>query len=246
MEIVKYKKLKNYKYQVVFSNNETVDLYDDIILKYNLLRKKEITKDELKTIINDNTSLEAFMDGVNYFNKKLRSKKEVFNYLTKKEYSKDDVNKAIKLLEERNIINDDFVCKCFINDQINFNLRGPYKIKDELIKLGISDDIIAANLDFNDPRYEENIKKIINKKIKANHKYSKNMLINRIKNDLYNMGYQNYDHLVNSIKIDDQDFLQKEYQKLLIKYQNKDNKEYLIKQKLYQKGYSSDDINKLI
>ena len=71
------------------------------------------------------------------------------------------------------------------------------------------------------------------------------MLINRIKNDLYNMGYQNYDHLVNGIDINDQAFLQKDYQKLLAKYQNKENKEYLIKQKLYQKGYSSDDINQL-
>ena len=42
MKIISYKKIKQNKYEVTLSNNESVLLYDDIILKYELLTKKEI------------------------------------------------------------------------------------------------------------------------------------------------------------------------------------------------------------
>ena len=41
MKIISYKKIKQNKYEVTLSNNESVLLYDDIILKYELLTKKE-------------------------------------------------------------------------------------------------------------------------------------------------------------------------------------------------------------
>ena len=241
MKIVKYTKLKKNKYNILFDDDSAYDFYDDVILKHGLLLKKELTKEELELLKKENNEFDAFYVAVDYLNKKLRTKAEIIKYLNKKEYSTKDIDKTIKILEERNLINDTFVATCYMNDQINFNLKGPYKIKEELEHLGVSKDIIDSVIDYHDERYQENIKKIINKKVKTNHNYGKRMLINKIKNDLYNMGYRDIDNI--DISYDDHDLLKKEYDKLLKKYQNHPNKDYIIKQKLYQKGYSIDNLD---
>ena len=42
MQISKYKKLKNNIYEVTLENDEKIKLYEDVILKEELLLKKEI------------------------------------------------------------------------------------------------------------------------------------------------------------------------------------------------------------
>ena len=106
--------------------------------------------------------------------------------------------------------------------------------------MGVSDDIINEVINYQDERYKDNIKKIINKKIKTNHKYGKRMLLNKIKNDLYNMGYHDNEIDISDLDFDDHELMQKEYEKLLKKYEKDPNKEYIIRQKLYQKGYNLD------
>ena len=240
MKIVKYQKLKQNKYQVVFDDDSKYDFYDDLILKYGLLLKKELTKCELVQIIKENDEYEAFETAVAFLNKKLRTKQEIINYLNKKEYPKHTIDKTVKLLESRNLINDLFVATCYMNDQINFNLKGPYKIKEELSKMGVIDDIIDEVINYQDERFNDNIKKIVDKKIKANHKYGKRMLLNKIKNDLYNMGYRDVKLDASDLNYDDYELMQKEYEKLQKKYENHPNKEFIIKQKMYQKGYNLD------
>lgn len=246
MKIIKYSKLKKNKYRVLLDDDSKYDFYDDIILKYGLLLKKELSKEELDKMIKDNSSYEVYEVAATYLTKRLRTKSEIIKYLRKKEYSENDINKAIQKLEERKLINDLFVATCYMNDQINFNLKGPYKIKDELEKLGVSAEIIDHIINESDPRYQENINKIIEKKVKTNHKLSKNMLINKIKNDLYILGYHDVEIDESLIKVDNKAMLTKDYEKLLKKYQGKENSDYIIKQKLYQKGYSSEDINEII
>ena len=60
MKIVNYKKKKNNLYEITFADNSKLDIYDDVILKYGLLLKKEITKDELFKLVQDNKKLESY------------------------------------------------------------------------------------------------------------------------------------------------------------------------------------------
>ena len=68
------------------------------------------------------------------------------------------------------------------------------------------------------------------------------MLINKIKQDLYNRGYQNISDSLFDIKTDEKELLKKEYNKLFKKYEHDENREYKIKQKLYQKGFDISDL----
>ena len=91
----------------------------------------------------------------------------------------------------------------------------------------------------------------IKKKIESNHKYSNNELKNRLLNYFINEGYNKEDILnyLNKYQKDDNNILEKEFNKLYLKYKNKYDEEIFIlklKQKLFQKGFPNEEINKLI
>ena len=50
---MKIKKLKN-KYKIEFDNREPIITYDDIILKYNILYKKELSEELIDKILKEN------------------------------------------------------------------------------------------------------------------------------------------------------------------------------------------------
>ena len=79
MEIKKYKKDKNNTYKV-YIDDEVVALYDDVIIKYNLLLKKEIDKDKFIEITEYNDFLNGYYKSIKYINKKLRTELEIRKY----------------------------------------------------------------------------------------------------------------------------------------------------------------------
>ena len=78
MKIVSYKFLGNGKYKVVIDNENYV-IYEDVILKYKLLTKNEITSDELSKYLKDNIYYEAYYKAMNYIKMKLRTEKEIID-----------------------------------------------------------------------------------------------------------------------------------------------------------------------
>ncbi len=236
MEIIRYKKLKNNVYEITLKDNTTVKLYDNTILKYNLLINKKITNKTYQEIINYNNNLDAYYKSIKYLTIKLRTETEIRKYLTKKEYDYNIINSTIIRLKKENYINDDIFLKSYINDKINLTLDGPYKIKRNLINLGFKEEDINKYLNLDNT---DRIIKIINKKIKQNNKYNTTTLKQNIYNYLINQGYSKEEFIkyIDNIKIDDNKYLSKDIDKLINKYKNKYNDtntlKYIIKNKLY-------------
>ena len=242
MKIDKYKYLKNSKYEVII-NNEKYIIYEDIILKNELLIKKEISKRELDLLLEENNFYEAYYKSIKYINLKLRTKKEIEDYLKRNEFDKKTISSVITRLEEEKYLDDDIYSKAYIHDQIVLKLVGPNKIKKDLIKLKIKEDIIDKNIIIYTKDIElEKLEKLISKAINTNKNKSSYMLKNKILADMINRGFtkEYIEEILNNKNIDDADIYQKEYDKLYNKlskkYQDKEL-EYKIKQKLYQKGF---------
>ena len=60
MKIEKIKKLSNSKYKLVFVDNDSLTLYEDVILDNNILFKKDIDDELLNKIIIDNKYYEVY------------------------------------------------------------------------------------------------------------------------------------------------------------------------------------------
>lgn len=245
MKIVKYDKKKNGMYQVFFDNDFDVDLHEEIILKYELLIKKEVNEIELNKMIEENKIYIAYNLALKFLAHKMRSIKETKEHLYKKEFDKDTVDSVINILLNEKYLDDNMYCKAYINDKILLSSDGPNKIKNKLIELGVDKEIINNNIEiFSKEGQKEKIKKIIDKQISINKNKSAYALKKKICDYLYNLGYDKYlilDYL-NTISIkDDKELYKKEYDKIYKKLSRKysgEELEFKVKQKLYSLGFS--------
>ena len=100
MKIIAYKKININEYLIKLQNHSEIKLYDDTIIKFDLLLLKEIDENKLKEIIDYNNTLSAYFLAIKYLTKKQRCKKETSDYLIKKEFSKNTIELVIKRLEK--------------------------------------------------------------------------------------------------------------------------------------------------
>ena len=243
-------KKKNNKYIITLGDKTQLEFYSDTLIKYNLLKPRELSDIEFKEIINYNNYYEAFNKSLKLISNKQRTKKELEDKL--KDYSKEIIYKVIKKLEELGYLNEQNYIRSYINDQINLGVKGPNYIKRELGKLNLNTlyiDEALASID--ESIWKEKIAKIINKKIKTNKNLSRNNLILKLKSYLISLGYEQsmIIEILNLVDFEENNSIlekeyQKEYRKLNKKYNGKDL-ENKIKYNLYKKGFSLNDIDKI-
>lgn len=190
MEIVKYELMKKNIYNVYLSNGEVLELDESVITNNELLLKKRIDNDLYDKLKRDNKICILVNASIKYINVRLRSIKEIKDYLLKKEDDNDLIDEVISRLIKMGYLDDRRFTEAYIKDKLNFTSWGDYKIINELNKLGISSLDIEDNIDLlNDDILNERMRKIIDKDIRTNKKYSGLKLKNKIYNHLLTSGY---------------------------------------------------------
>ena len=251
MKIGKYTKLKSNKYSVVI-DDITVKLYDDVIVKYELLRLKEIDDKLFKEITEYNDRLEAYYKSLKYITKKLRTEKEIYKYLDK-DYSKEIILETIDKLKRMGYLNKELYLKSYLSDQVHMSLNGPNKNKKDLVILGYDEDEIKESIEsIDNDIWLDKVQKIVNKKIKSNRNLGSNKLKEKLVYDLSNMGYYKWmiEDIIHSTEFSsDSNILEKEYNKLYTRLSRKfdgSSIDYQIRMKLLQKGFYSSEIDEFM
>lgn len=241
MKIERYKYLGNGKYKVIIDNCDYI-IYEDIILKYNILSRDSINQSELDLYLKDNEFFEAYYKAISYINIKLRCASEIDKYL-RKDFTSKTVNDVIDKLKSDGYLDESVYVEAFINDQINLKTVGPLKIKSDLLTLKLSESVIDQYLEsyIKELQYEK-IKKIIEKEIHLNKNKSAIMLKNKIIHTLMDKGFYREDiiNCLDMYDINDDNAYEIEYEKIKKKLSSKYSGrelEYKIKEKLYQKGF---------
>ena len=241
MKINKFKKVGKSKYKIIFDNTD-ITLYEDVILKYDLLIKREVDIDLIDKIIKENEHYDAFYSALNYIEIKMRNKKEIISYLKKKEFNDEIINETINKLEKLNLLNSKSYIQAFVNDKINLSSDGPYKIKKSLLEFDFNEEDIDNYLNTIDENiWLEKLKKIANKKKSIMKSKSYYMFVSKMKNDLYNLGYDKYmiENVLSNIEYDS-NALSKDLEKANKKFKGDKTK---IINSLLRKGYSYEEIN---
>lgn len=249
-KISKIKK-KNNKYTIILSDNSSLSFYSDTLIKYNLLKPRDISDKELEEIINYNDYIEAYNKALIYISYKQRTKKEIKDKLCN--YSNDVSDKVIEKLDELGLLDEKRYIEAFVNDQINFGNKGPFYIKKELEKLNINSYYIDECLNnIKEDIWIEKVKKIVDKKINTNRKLPKERLLLKIKNDLILLGYSKniIDKVLSNVIIEEDNEViemafDKEYKRLSKKYKDKEL-ENKIKYNLYKKGFNLERIEEIL
>lgn len=252
MEIKGIKKLKNGQYKILLDEDKKIITYDDVILKNHLLYDKEIDNELLNKISNDTVYYDAYNKTIECIAKRMRSLKEVSNYLSKFNLGESKNKEIIENLIKIGLLNDKAFAKAYLNDRFNLSNFGPEKIKEELLSHEISETLIdelLLNIDYND--IKEKLIHLMEKKVRLNHKLSNYSLKQKLTIDFINLGFSKEVVIdaLSSITFGSNDILESTYQKIYLKLSKKFSGKdllYKIKQKLYQMGFDINEINELL
>ena len=246
MNIIKYKKKKQGRYVIELEGGVEIETYEDLILKYDLLIKKDLSLEILQKIEEENVVYDVYFVALKYLKTKMRSIYEIRNYLLKQEYSSELISSTIDLLRDQGYLDDFVYAKAFLHDRIALSLDGPLKIQEEFEKLEITSEQKKTILpQYTEELERERIEKIIIKQVHTNHSKSNYSLKQKIFHNLVTLGYHTFlieEQLSLVLQGDDEEeaIYQKEYQKLYRKLSRKysgKELEYQIRQKLFQKGF---------
>lgn len=229
MRINKLKQLNSNFYEVNL-NNSKCKIHEELVLKHKLFLDKDISQEELEQIEKDNKFYIVLDDIYKYLSKYPKTEYEIKKYISTKTKEVDKIYEKIK-----HLIDDKTYAKNYCLEKISFSNGGPEKIKQALKYKHIDSNFIEEALEeFNEKRQIEKIKKVIDYRIKIN---KKSLIV--FKKDtlayLYNLGYKIniINKVLNNISFDDSELKAKELEKLKEKYDDS----YLIKRKLYEKGF---------
>lgn len=248
-DLMKFIKLKNNKYKIIFNDNTNIVTYSDIITKNQLLIKKEIDVNLRKKIEEETEFYNNYNKVYNFIIKRNRCKQEVINFMTKMNINDMHKNKILSKLFDLDLLNDKKYILSYVHDRLCFSSDSIYKIKKILIKkdidMNVLDEVLSdINIDNN-----ERLKKIIIKKIRSNKKYSNMYLKQKIMRELTQQGYILDDiiDIIDHYLLDDYEILIKEYKYIYFKLKDKydiENLEQHIKSYLLKKGFDYSRIKK--
>ena len=249
MKIKNIKKQKDGKYKLKFDDNSSLITYDNVILNNNLLFNANIDSEKLSKINEENSYYDIYNDCLKFAMKKVRSKKEIEDFLFKMNLESKIYDAILSDLISKGLINDHLYARSYIHDRMTLSNDGPLKIKENLLNCGIDNNIIDDEFSKIDSSiFNEKCEKIIRKKIDSNHNYSISMLKRKICNELFLLGYDVSD-IDMYFNYDDDDVLKKEYTKLKKKYSLKydgENLQNIVFQKLYAKGFDKENIKRIL
>jgi len=245
-KIESLKKLKKKGMYEITINGIDYKITEDLIVENILTKGKELTDlelDELKDqIVNDNLLVKVY----NYISYQFRSEKEIIKYLEELNATDTQINDIVNKLKMLNMIDDDNLSKSILN-YIIAQLKGPKAYKQKLYERKI--DIIHS---YDDETQLETINKSIEKNKDKNTKYpiikQKNLLVQKLLRDGFEEKYVFRE--VDKIEFvdDSDDKLEKEVEKLKLKYSK--YSKYEMKNKiinnLMSKGFSYSKIKKYI
>jgi regulatory protein len=145
VKIQKISKKDSKNVAVKFDNDEVLFLAYEVLVKYGLKKNDELSEDYISFLIKENRSYFIKQAAFRIIGRRPHSKKELSLKLYKKGYEKELIEETLKNLSENNYL-DDFKFALQFTDEKSRKLWGKIKLKTELIKKGISSEIIERIL----------------------------------------------------------------------------------------------------
>ena len=252
MKIKKLKILKS-KVSIIFDNSSKLDISKEVFTNFYLYEGKDISKKELKKIkeLNDSSSLLQY--ALKIRSKSIYSEFKMREKLYKKEASKKDVDKVIKILKSYDLIDDKAYAEDLVEYYNSLNY-GENKIKTKLLDKGVfSDNVDKIKFPVSTEKKKANniFPKLEKKYSKYNHSQKKAHIYNAYLEQGFSrdLASEMSGKIKDVNKIDELTKLKSDYSKIKLrlsrKYKGKELKQKILSS-LLTKGYKMNDILKVI
>ena len=146
MIITEIKKIgRGDRYSIYCDDVFFMQIETEILVKNKLKLGQELSEEQAQNLKLQNGDYASFDKALSYLEKGMKTQKGIRDYLKKKGYLDESIDKAIEKLIEYGYINDELFAESYINTYCN--IKGKQKIKFELIAKGIDKQIIEQKLE---------------------------------------------------------------------------------------------------
>lgn len=245
------------RYNVYIDNEFAFGVDEDVLLKNNLHKGLQLTKDDMIQLVDEESTRNAYLLSIRYLSYRIRTKSEIETYLREKAVEEILINETIERLVQEKLIDDIQFAEVFVRDRMNQTSKGPRIIEKELMEKGITKSIASDAIKAF--TYEQQLEKVVdtaNKEMEKRSNKSSRQRLQQIQSKLIRQGFgqdviqdmlQNIEVIVD--EDDEKNALHKQAEKiskrLRRKYTGHEFNQHL-KRNLYGKGFSIDLINEYI
>ncbi|MDG5786233.1 recombination regulator RecX [Evansella sp. AB-P1] len=234
-----------------------VTVSEDVLVKRQLSKGVELSEDDLDLIREEDNLDKAFQKVLNYLSYRMRSRKEIFQYLLDQEVQKEDAEQLIDRLKDLNLLDDQAFAEAFVRTKKNTQKKGPLLIEQELYEKGISQQQIdKAILEYPEEEQLDNAIKAITKKQSSYKLEGQKQRKQKLYQFLVQRGFTSsiINKAIDELQQEDDDgagewiAIQKQGEKALKKLSKYEGWELnqRLKKNLYQKGFSMELIERWI
>ncbi|EXJ22628.1 Regulatory protein recX [Alkalibacterium sp. AK22] len=251
---VQAQKAKN-RFNIFINDEYAFPVDDNLLVQHRLVKGKELTKADIDELKEKGELSKGYQAALHYLNFKMRSEKEIIDYLVDKEY--ETIDPIIDKLKTHRLIDDEAYAKSFVRTNSLLKLEGPKKVERALFAKGLSKANVLAGLDeYSLELQEENALKLAEKVGKRQRNKSSIEISQKIREQLMLKGFdqditqRTIDELDTDLsESEEYDALKMQGEKAWTRYARKYSG-YDLKQKtkayLYSKRYPTELIDQFI
>jgi len=244
----------NYEVALMIPNGQIILLpvHEELVLKFRLVVGKELDEAQIKELNGKLDLGDAYQYALKLLSRRPYTILQVRTKLESREYTKQVIDEVLDRLINAGLLNDGEYVRAYTRQEVAMGKKGPDKIKQELIKRGISEPIIDQFLViYEEDEQIDHALKIANRLLNANHKYGGHMLKQKIIQQLINKGFNQeiIDKVLEQVELEnhkqaENSILVKEARKFYQKHQKLNNYERKTKviSALMRKGFQYEDI----
>ena len=131
---------------VCLDGDPSLTITEETYLKFGLSVGQILTETEQHEIENGDGVIRAREATLRLLNTRMRSRKELAQRLSQKDYSDEVIKQVLDVLSRAGVVDDDQFARAWVNDRLRLRPAGMVLLRRELRSKGISDEIITRIL----------------------------------------------------------------------------------------------------
>lgn len=140
--IVSSLKKKNSSVELYFEDGSSIVVDYGVVVSNGIRKNDDLSQDKIEYLLNQSELKKIQNYAFRFLGIRNHSSLEIKLKLFKKKFPRDFVNEAVNDLLDRNILNDQQFAQQYLEEKTAKGKSGPGKIKSELIRKGISREIL--------------------------------------------------------------------------------------------------------
>ena len=190
MKITNIELQKNRKrYNIYIDDEVAFGISDELRYKFGLHIDDNIEQDFIEDILKSEEQMKAINYALKLLSYNRKTEKGMYDSLKRKGYDESIIEIAIDSLKDKKYIDDIDYAKAFINDKRNINNYGSNRIKYDLLKKGISKEIIGSTLNIDSDEEYNSAYELAVKKLKTYKGQEKHVVYRKLGGFLQRKGY---------------------------------------------------------